>query len=263
MTKKHALFRMTWKEIREVFAQDPVILIPMGSTEQQGPHAPTGDYRLAEVLAADVAEATGVYYTTTIPFGCSEYFRPFPGTVSFSQDTMLCVIRDVCRSFFEHGATRLIFFCGHAGNGPVLDRAAREFRREKGVLIPTIDLWQQIPLETKTEIFGGQNPSGHGGEPLTSIYSYLFEDEMRMDLFSEEKTNKQVWGFDVKGLTKAALKGTDMEFSLYCNMDDISPEGVMGTPRLANKERGRLLYECVKARCCKIVEAWKQREAVK
>jgi creatinine amidohydrolase len=258
--EKHELFRMTWKEIEDVFARDPVVLIPMGSTEQQGPHDPTGDYRLAEVLASDVCGRTGTYCTTTLPFGCSEYFRPFPGTISVSQDTMYSALNDICQSFFEHGVSRLIFFCGHAGNGPVLDRISRKIRLEKGHIIPTIDLWQQIPLQVKLDVFGGNNPSGHGGEPLSSIYAYLFEDETRMDLFTEEKTNKEALGFEIRGVAKAAIKDTDIEFSLYYNMDDISPEGVMGTPRLASKENGKLLYECVRDRCCKFVEAWKKRD---
>ena len=45
--EKHALYHMTWKEIEEIFKNDPVVIIPMGSTEQQGIHSLTGDYLAA------------------------------------------------------------------------------------------------------------------------------------------------------------------------------------------------------------------------
>ena len=67
--EKHELYRMTWKEVENAFKKDPVILIPLGSTEQQGPHTPTGDYRCAEAVAKAVSKRTGVYMTTCIPFG--------------------------------------------------------------------------------------------------------------------------------------------------------------------------------------------------
>ena len=53
--EKHALYHMTWKEIEEVFKNDPVVIIPMGSTEQQGIHSLTGDYLAAEAIAKRVA----------------------------------------------------------------------------------------------------------------------------------------------------------------------------------------------------------------
>ena len=69
---------MTWKEIDDAFKTDPVVLIPMGSTEQQGIQSLTGDYLAAEEIAKRVAEKSDAYYTSVIPFGCSEYFRCFP-----------------------------------------------------------------------------------------------------------------------------------------------------------------------------------------
>ena len=93
--EKHALYHMTWKEIEEVFKNDPVVIIPMGSTEQQGIHSLTGDYLAAEAIAKRVAEKAGAYYVPVIPFGCSEYFRCFPGTISLRPSTVEAVITDV------------------------------------------------------------------------------------------------------------------------------------------------------------------------
>jgi len=257
LNKKWELFRMTWKEIEEVFKEKPVVLIPMGSTEQQGPHTPTGDYRLTEQVVSEVCKRTETYCTSTIQFGCSEYFRNFPGTISFRHETMIAVLNDICQCFFDHGVTKLFFFNGHGGNAPVLDKVSRDIRRKHGYIIPSINLWQQIPLAKKLEVFEGENPSGHGAEPLTSVSSYLFPEEMRMDLFDSEMTSSKFLGFDIKSFDKVAM--ADIDFNVYLNANDVSPEGiVMGTPRFASCDRGKTLFENVVDRTSQIIEMWKK-----
>ena len=80
---KHLLKDMTFVEFRERIARStPVILIPLGSQEEQGPTAPMGDWMLAEALAATVAARADAIAAPTIPFGFGDYFRPVPGGVS-------------------------------------------------------------------------------------------------------------------------------------------------------------------------------------
>jgi creatinine amidohydrolase len=254
--EKHELFRMTWKEIEAAFAKDPVVLIPMGSTEQQGPHTPTGDYRCAEAVASAVAAKTGTYCTTTIPFGYSDYFRGFPGTISLSFETMLAVLSDTCECLMECGVRRLMFLSGHAGNGPVLDRLARRIRREKGIMIPTVDLWLLLTPEFRKKVFDGKNPSGHGSEPLTSLSTYLYEEDMRPDLLGDWKTAEEIHGFKPKMLAKAEYEG--QELSMYWNVADLSPFGITGgDPAAGTVERGRILFEEVVKNCAVLVEKWK------
>ena len=88
LSMKNKLHRMTWKEVRDAFAADPVIVIPMGSMEVHGPHSIVGDYYAAEVIADRAAELTGAYTVPIAPFGCSEYFRDFPGTISVRPATL-------------------------------------------------------------------------------------------------------------------------------------------------------------------------------
>ena len=56
---KVELCSMTWREAEEAFCRNPVVLIPMGSIEQHGPHVPMGDYRYATLVARRIAEQTG------------------------------------------------------------------------------------------------------------------------------------------------------------------------------------------------------------
>ena len=254
--EKHELYRMTWQEIQEVYGRDPVIIIPLGSTEQQGPHTPTGDYRCAEAVAKVVAEKTGTYTTTCIPFGYSEYFRGFPGSISLQPETFIDLMQDICRCFLEHNVKRIMFFNGHADNNPLLDRVSRIILRERGIMIPNVNLWGLLTPDFRKSVFGDPKTSAHGAEPLTSMSWYLNSEDMRMDLLPEEpRINCQIQGMDLTNLTTLTYKGSAL--SVFMNMEDISPDGIMGNPSLAAPEKGKKLFDEVVRCACDLVEKWK------
>ncbi|WP_264805328.1 creatininase family protein [Cytobacillus sp. NCCP-133] len=236
--QKIAIHHMTWKEADAAFKKDPVVIIPLGSMEEHGPHSVTGDFMAATEIAKRAAEKTGALYVPTVPFGNSEYFRGYPGTISLSQQTVISLLEDICTSLIEHGITKIVFFNGHAGNGPAVDQVARKVRREKKVMVASMDLWQMLTQEQKNGIYQEEkDPSGHGGEPLSSVMSYLFPQYMRMDLLPETwKSNENFGEFTIDNLLKIKLNAS--KANLYLNMEDISAEGIMGNPLNASAERG-------------------------
>lgn len=250
--EKHALYTMTWKEIEEAFAKDPVVLIPMGSTEQQGVHTLTGDYLAAEAIAKRTAEASGAYYIPVIPFGCSEYFRCFPGTISLRPSTVEAVITDVVQSLTEHGVTKLFFINGHAGNTPTIEDVARRLRREKGLTCFSIDLWQGLTDKAKKDIYGDEDSSGHGGDPLTSVLLYLYPEYMRMDLLGPVENIREYKGVPVTGLKKGMVAG--VPFNLYMDMSDMTKQGVIGNPFASSAERGEKIVNHLVHACCEMVK---------
>lgn len=242
---KHAIHLMTWQEAKEAYAKDPVVLIPMGSMEEHGPQSITGDFLAAEKIAKAVAEKTGALYIPVIPFGCSEYFRSFPGTISLSQQTVRSLIEDVAISLIEHNISKIFFVNGHAGNAAAIEEIGRKIRREHNIQIASIDLWQTVTPSLKQEVYKTDetDPSGHGGEPLTSVMLNLYPEQMRMDLLPEWNQNSH-WGeFEMKFISKVAVK--DVQASVFFNMEEISPLGIMGDPRNASAERGEKIVRHV------------------
>lgn len=238
MNTKRAIHHMTWKEVKEVYEKDPVILIPLGSMEEHGPHSVTGDFMAATEIASRVAKEANAYYVPTVPFGNSEYFRGYPGTISLRQETVVALLDDICRSLIEHGITKIVFFNGHAGNAPAIDQVARKVKREHDLYVVSVDLWQMLSPVQKKEVYGdGEDPSGHGGEPLSSVMSYLRAEDMRMDLLPEKNHPSDEWkGFSIESLAKVNLNG--VKVNAYLDMEEISPEGIMGNPYKASAERG-------------------------
>ena len=234
--KKNELHLMTWKEVEKVYKENPVIFVSFGSMEEHGPHSITGDYIAAYEIAKRAAEKSGSYCTPVIPYGYSEYFRGFPGTISISPKTVYNIAKDICISLMEHGIEKIILVNGHAGNSPILDILCRDIKRDNGIMIGKIDLWQSITPEFKKALYGDINPSGHGAEPMTSVMHYLEPDLMRMDLLNESDRISNWEGFEMTNISKSKLKG--VEVNMYFDMQEVTKQGVMGNPLIGNKEIG-------------------------
>ena len=78
---------ITGGEARALYARRPVVLLPLGSHEDQGPHAPMGDYLLAEAVAERIALRASEAGTETVvapvlPFGKSDFFGSMPGGIT-------------------------------------------------------------------------------------------------------------------------------------------------------------------------------------
>lgn len=256
-TKKHELQFMTWVEVEEAFAKEPVIFIPMGSMEEHGPHSITGDYIAAYEIAKCAAEKSDSYCVPVIPFGYSEYFRCFPGTISISPKTLYNIVKDVCTSLMEHGVKKIIFVNGHAGNSSILDILARDIRRENKIMVGKIDLWQSLSLKFKEELYG-ENVKllGHGGDPITSVIKYLRPQDMRMDLLKESDRVKEWEAFTIDNISKTKIKDTDV--GIYYDMDEITKQGVMGDPYIGDSEKGEKIVNKLIDYCVEFAEKMKK-----
>lgn len=241
--KKCELRTMTWKEIEKAFEGNPVILIPLGSMEEHGPHSVVGDYVAADQVARSVAEKTGAYAAPVIPFGYSEYFRSYPGTISFSPETFFMVIRDMCTSLMEHGITKILFVNGHGGNSALIEMLGRKLRREKKVMIGKYDIWQTMTPEMKKELYGEKvgQAMGHGGEPVTSVMHYLNPENMRMDLAGTDDRERSWQEFEMSTVGKTRILGT--EAMIYFDMSDMTERGCLADPNIGDGEKGKIIFE--------------------
>lgn len=244
MNQKVRSAEMSWKEVEQARDRGAVAIVPMGSTEEHGPHSPTGDYLIADAIAEAVAAATSSIMVPTIPYSYSEYFRNFPGTITLQGETLRLLIKDTVTSLLDQGFERVVLFNGHKGNEPVLSLLAREIRRERGVLVPTVaPLAFGLTTELESELFGNTPGNrGHGGEPIGSIMTYLRPELMRMDLSGEYGEN------DFMGLKPTGTSGVIFEgrqVGLPLNMEEVTPPatGSGSDPMAATPERGRRIVE--------------------
>lgn len=259
--KKHELQYMTWKEVDEAFKNDPVVFIPMGSMEVHGPHSITGDYIAAYEIAEKAAEKSDSYCIPVIPFGYSEYFRCFPGTISISPKTLYGLVSDICTSLMEHGVTKIIFVNGHAGNSSIIDILARDIKRQSKLMLGKIDLWQSLPAKFKEELYGENvKRLGHGGDPITSVMHYLRPDDMRMDLLGEYDRDKQWEDFTMDSFGKTKIK--DTEVGLYFDMNEMSKQGTVADPYLGSSDKGEKIVNKLIDYCVEFANKMKRTNTV-
>jgi len=140
-----AISHMTHETFAQRMKRPAVILIPLASQEEQGPHAPMGDFMLTERLAEMSARAGDGLTAPVLPFGHAEFFRAIAGGIQLRAATFTAVLEDILTSFLDHGYERLLIFNGHTTNAPLIDQVCRKLRREKGVLIPALNIWQSLP----------------------------------------------------------------------------------------------------------------------
>lgn len=244
---------MTFAEFRERLPGGPVILLPLGSQEEQGPHAPMGDYMLAQEIADRVAIRSGAISAPTLPFGHADFFRCVPGGMQLRASTFTAVVEDMVESFLDHRIDRVLILNGHSSNAPLIDQALRQVRRRQGVAVASIDLWRAIPDSLWKSLFGDDfaRVKGHGAEPITSVYSYLFPELLRPDL-TRPSVRGTALGLPMTGPAGITFQGQGVYLPL--NATEVNPDGMLGgDPTRASAEIGRALVEHLVGFCADFV----------
>jgi creatinine amidohydrolase len=241
---------ITGDEARALYARNPVILLPMGSHEDQGPHAPMGDYFLAERCAELIAlrateEGTETVVAPVLPFGKADFFGAMPGGIALTYETMKAVLTDVFANLLRHNLTRLVVINGHGGNVGVINDVTRAILQGRGVPIPSLYLWR-ICYGLLPGILGAEGAkavSSHGADPLTSIGLHLFPERMRPDLTPAPSAEKPTY-LDLPFMGWGALSFRGHEVTVPLEYDSVSPNGVgAGDPRLCRAETGKALVD--------------------
>src|SRR5207302_1600428 len=117
---------LTWPEI-EAHAANSVLAIPIGSTEQHGPHLPLStDTDIAVALCERLrATRNDVLVAPALPYGSAGEHAGFPGTLSIGQTALELLIVELCRSAFDT-FSRVLLVSAHGGNHEPLTRAVRK-----------------------------------------------------------------------------------------------------------------------------------------
>ena len=123
---KNYIPHMTWREVEQALTHTDMVVIPVGSNEQHGPHLPLGTDIFAAIETCKLlAQRTDILIAPVVLAGVSEHHMGFPGTIALSPETFEAVIIDTARSLIRHGFKKLMILNGHGGNLPAL-RAAVE-----------------------------------------------------------------------------------------------------------------------------------------
>jgi creatinine amidohydrolase len=243
------LGNLTITDINAYLAEKDLIIVPMASLEQHGPHLPLyTDTVTAVEMSKRVAEMIAVLHTPPIWMGYSPQHMHRPGmgrgTITMRSSTVLAVMYDTARSLIHHGFNRIIFMNGHGSNVKIVDPILRKLRYETGALIgfvkPYMERYYGI-LQGLMENPPEETPGWHASELETSQDLAWNEQYVRMD--RAEHTKAHIPEFLPRTFAKKdGMPDVEFDGYTYFNfpMDhhEFIESGVIGNPLRASKEKG-------------------------
>jgi creatinine amidohydrolase len=189
-SNKKIFWQEMWRdEFEDALERDPVVIVPVGSIEQHGPHCPmdvdiVGPFYMA-VEAAKRTEAFPVIVAPPVWSGFTHYNKGFAGTISLRIETFLNLLQDVCLSIHENGFKRMILVNGHGGNdAPV--RVVRDTLAEHNCFVVGFSWWKMVEPEMLEWGDADEGAVGHGGEWETSVQLHLREHLIQKDLMNDD-----------------------------------------------------------------------------
>ncbi|MFC4448767.1 creatininase family protein [Halorussus aquaticus] len=236
------LFDSTWTDADA--AETDLALLPVGSTEQHGPHAPLGtDVLTAEAVAEAGADAYGgeAVVAPAIPVGVAAEHRQFTGTLWVSPDTFRDYVRETVASLAHHGWDRVVLVNGHGGNVGALREVAGTITRE--------DDAYAVPFTWFDAVGDHGDEMGHGGPLETAMLRHVAPDLVAEERVAEAREGaSDRWG----------------EWVSYSNLAYDSAEftenGVVGDPADGPAERGAELLELASEALGRLLEAVESRD---
>jgi creatinine amidohydrolase len=224
-------------QIADAAAHDAVLLLPIGSVEQHGPHLPIDTDTNAATAVAERAAARATeppaLVLPPIWWGLSPYWLPFPGTLSLRPETILALISDLGASVARHGFRRMIVLNGHGGNAGIVGVAATALA-DHGIRAAGLTYWDLLPAEVREWSAHDAGSIGHAGEVETSIQLYLQPDLVAPTL------PEPTLCADVAAMTRAPFAG-----AAYAPPDPAreAPHGIYGYAPGGRRELGEQVIE--------------------
>ena len=176
---------MTWTDFQGADMASAIAVLPVAAIEQHGPHLPVGvdTYIMEGYLRAAVARLPDDLPALMLPVqavGKSNEHLAFPGTLTFSAETVIRAWREIGESVHRAGVRKLVIVNSHGGNIPPLDIVARELRVRLGMLV-VVASWSRFGYPAGLYGAGEAVHGIHGGEAETSLMLAFRPDLVRRE----------------------------------------------------------------------------------
>jgi len=242
-----ALATHRWAELntRDFASLDParaVAVLPLGATEQHGPHLPLSvDTVLVEGVVnaalSRLAPTDPVLVLPTQTLGLSTEHTAFAGTLHVSPQTLIQLWCDIAASVARAGVRKLLMFNAHGGNVGLMDVVAREMRAQHGLIVYSSS-WYNLPLDTVAidQFSSDEHRFGvHAGEIETSMMLALAPAQVNMAEARNFASTSQ------ERAKHYAVLGNGKSAKLGWHMQDYNPQGAAGNAAAATATKGEAL----------------------
>jgi creatinine amidohydrolase len=227
-------------QLREKAHQDAIVILPVASLEQHGPHLPVEvDSMLGETVAARTAAKVAergqpVLVLPVLWTGLSEHHMSFGGTVTLDNAAFAAVVEGVVRSVLRHGFRRVVLLNAHGGNENALRSITDDLTPKLGASIVQFTYWYAAAVAI-AKILETQGGLQHACEAETSMMMAVRPDLVATDRIPLAKSNTTPDVSDVVGGGVYRWR----------SIGSRSGSGVIGNPEAASAEKGERLFDAI------------------
>jgi len=266
--KPLVLQEMSWTDVSDYLKTSDMVIIPLGSTEQHGPHMPLGtDYYEATGMSKLISARTGVVVAPVLLAGYSEYHSGFPGTLSLKPETMEQVLFETAEMLIKYGFRRFMFFNYHGGNNIVQQGIIHRINHTTEAI--AVAIGHGSPIQKGR--YQGKDEVGdeHAGIGETSLMLYLKPELVKMERAERPKAiyNEKLqalWMLSQQNpdllMVFNSFRGVPVETKKGGASHELYSNGIwsFSDPQKATKERGEKQVKGMADYAVKFIEAWKQ-----
>jgi creatinine amidohydrolase len=236
----------TWEELGDYFERESLALVPVGSTEQHGPHLPEStDHLIAEAYAREAAERTGYLCTPTVNVGVSPHHRQFHGTMWVDAPAFREYMTSLARNLTYHGVDRIVFVNAHGGNVEHLREVGRRLRDADDAYAVEW-MWDESIPDLVDDLFEFNGP--HGGPKETAMVQHLRPDLVREDRVEAARDDGVL---DMEAAERQYRRNGSRTF--YDSVEN-TDSGVFGDQTDATAEKGAELFEAATGQLVELCE---------
>ncbi|MBU1357266.1 MAG: creatininase family protein [Gammaproteobacteria bacterium] len=240
--------QLTTRDFRSLDPATTVAVLPLGATEQHGPHLPLEvDTTLVDgIVAAAIprlADNLPVLFLPTQQVGLSPEHARFPGTLTLSAETLIRLWSELGEAVARAGVRKLVFFNAHGGHVGAMDVVARQLRAAHGLIVYSVN-WFHLDLgEAGAQFSAEEHRFGvHAGEVETSMMLALAPERVRMGEARDFSSTSRQRAADYPVI------GDGRSAKLAWAMEDYNPEGAAGNAAAATAEKGRAVIDAAASR---------------
>ncbi len=215
------LEEMSWPEIEAGLQSTRTVILPVGATEEHGPHLPVfTDTIQAIEVAREAARLRDVFLAPPVHYGVCRSTRGFPGTITVTHDGLRAFMYDLLVSFCESGLEKVLVLTGHAGGQHMaaLEAACQKAVEERDFRVSLVSLFDLIDPKSVETL-----RDGHSGEIETSLMMTIREDLVK---------GRPEGNFPIRP-----------RFLVLKDVRYLMGNGIMGDPSRASMEKGKAFFE--------------------
>jgi creatinine amidohydrolase len=235
--------QLTTRDFAALDVAATVAVLPLGATEQHGPHLPLGvDSVLADGIVAAalplLPAGLPVLFLPTQQIGLSPEHARFAGTLTLSAETVIRMWKEIGAGVARAGVKKLVLFNAHGGHVGAMDIVARELRAEHGLIVYSVS-WFNLPLgDAGAQFDAGEHRFGvHAGDIETSMMLALAPQQVRMGEAKNFRSTSEQRAADY------AILGNGKSAKLGWAMEDYNAQGAAGNAAAATAVKGQSVLD--------------------